>query len=46
MSQAAKQLITIILVGLLITAVGVSVIATLDNKKISGEKSQLVKECR
>jgi chromosome segregation ATPase len=44
MSQAAKQLITIILVGLLITAVGVSVIATLDNKKISGEKSQLVKE--
>lgn len=44
MSQAAKQLITIILVGLLITAVGVSVIATLENKKISGEKSQLVKE--
>lgn len=44
MSQAAKQLITIILVGLLLTAVGVSVIATLENKSISGQKSQLVKE--
>ncbi len=44
MSQAAKQLITIILAVLLCAAVGVSVIASLNNKKLSGENVQLTKK--
>lgn len=44
MSQAAKQLITIILVVLLCAAVGVSVIASLNNKKLSGENAALTQK--
>lgn len=44
MSQAAKQLITIILVVLFLAAAGVSVITTLQNQKLNREKSSLSKQ--